>query len=370
MKENEIIEETNNDRCYTVYMHTSPSGKRYIGITSTSVEERWRNGRGYKTQIFYRAIKKYGFGNFQHDILFENLTKEEAEQKEIELIKKYNTTNKKYGYNVANGGSCVGTVSEETKRKISESNKGKHQLSEEHIEKLRESMRGENNPNYGKPRDEDTKRKIGESNKGKQRSEEVRAKMSIQRKGMKLTEEWIRNRTVAQTGLKRSKETRQKISDAVSRAVICINDRVIYKSLSEASELTNASIYHISSCCHKNRKSAGTDSDGNYLYWMFYGEYLNGEYYNKTNEEIIPKRQRDNKPKSVICLNNMTIYENMTFASNETGICKSSISNCCNNKKEYAGTDVNGEPLYWMFYDEYLKRGEIDEQISERRKAV
>lgn len=60
----------------------------------------------------------------------------------------------------------------------------------------------------------------------------------------------------------------------------------------------------------------------------------------------------------------------MTFASNKTGICKSSISNCCNNKKEYAGRDANGKSLYWMFYDEYLKKGEIDGKISERRKAV
>lgn len=370
MEENEIIKETNNDRCYTVYMHTSPSGKRYIGITCQTVEERWRNGEGYKTQVFYLAIKKYGWDNFKHEILFDGLTKEEAEQREIELIKEYNTTNKKYGYNVANGGNCVGTLSEETKRKISESNKGKHQLSQEHIEKLRESMRGENNPNYGKPRNEETKRKIGESNKGKQRSEEVRAKMSMQRKGMKLTEEWVRNRTIAQTGLKRREETKKKISDAVSRAVICINDRFVYKSLSEASELTNSNISHISSCCHRDRKSAGTDSDGNYLYWMFYDEYLEGEYYNKTNEEIIPKRQRNNKPKSVICLNDKTVYENMQIASEEKNTCKSGISNCCNKKAEYAGKDDNGLPLRWMFYDEYLKIGEINEQISERGQAV
>lgn len=55
---------------YTVYMHVSPSGKRYIGITSQKVEKRWANGKGYKTQqYFYRAIKKYGWNNFQHIIV-------------------------------------------------------------------------------------------------------------------------------------------------------------------------------------------------------------------------------------------------------------------------------------------------------------
>lgn len=312
MEENKIEE-----KIYCVYVHTSPSNKKYVGITCQNPpEKRWLNGKGYNNnKYFSRAISKYGWQNFLHEILFEGLTKEEAERKEIDLIAFYKSNQPDFGYNIANGGNCVGTVSEETKKKISEINKGRYI-------------------------------------------------------GRKLTEEWLKNRTIAQTGLKRSEQTKQRISDGVSRAVICINTRAVYKSLTEASELTNVSIYHISSCCHKNRKSAGADSDGNYLYWMFYDEYLNGEYYNKTNEEIIPKRQKDNKPKSVICLNNLIVYENMTLASNETGICKSSISNCCNNKKEYAGKDINGDPLYWMFYDEYLKRGEIDEQISECGEAV
>ena len=308
--------ENNKERNYVVYKHTSPSGKVYIGITSMNPpEKRWANGRGYQNQMFYRAIQKYGWENFKHEIIFEGLAKEEAEQKERELIVYYKSNQYEYGYNIENGGNSVGKMSEETKKKISEINKGRYV-------------------------------------------------------GRKLTEEWLKNRTIAQTGLKRNEETKQKISDAVSRAVICINDRVLYKSLSEASELTNANISHISSCCHKNRKCAGTDSNGNYLYWMFYDEYIEGEYYNKTNEEIIPKRQRDNRPKSVICLNNMIVYENMAVASDKTGICKSSISNCCNNKQEYAGRDVDGRPLYWMFYDEYLKKGEMDGKISERREAI
>lgn len=43
-------------------MHKSPSGKVYIGITGSSLKQRWRkNGSGYSTQrLFYRAIQKYG----------------------------------------------------------------------------------------------------------------------------------------------------------------------------------------------------------------------------------------------------------------------------------------------------------------------
>lgn len=153
MKENEIIEETNNDRCYTVYMHTSPSGKRYIGITSTSVEERWRNGRGYlykykekdeyKQPAFANAIIKYGFDSFKHEVVVSNLTKEEAEKKEIELIAYYKSNQPEYGYNISNGGNYAGKHSEETKRKIGDFNKGKI-TSEETKRKMSESGKGKN----------------------------------------------------------------------------------------------------------------------------------------------------------------------------------------------------------------------------------
>ena len=73
----------NKDRYYVVYMHTSPNGKRYVGITSMRpIEKRWKNGYGYKKNIhFWNAINLYGWNNFQHDFLFENLTKEEAKDK-------------------------------------------------------------------------------------------------------------------------------------------------------------------------------------------------------------------------------------------------------------------------------------------------
>ena len=53
---------------YTVYKHTFPNNKVYIGITSQSVSRRWRNGEGYrnKQQLIYRAILKYGWDNIKH----------------------------------------------------------------------------------------------------------------------------------------------------------------------------------------------------------------------------------------------------------------------------------------------------------------
>ena len=65
---------------YTVYRHTSPSGKIYIGITKhLNVKIRWCNGSSYVgCPIFYKAILKYGWDNIKHEILFNNLTKERA----------------------------------------------------------------------------------------------------------------------------------------------------------------------------------------------------------------------------------------------------------------------------------------------------
>lgn len=111
---------------YTVYKHTSPNGKVYIGITSQNPIKRWQNGHGYRNQpIFYNAILKYGWDNFKHEILYSDLTKEEAEIKEIELIGTYQSNCHDHGYNLDNGGNSIGKMSEETKQKISASEKGK-----------------------------------------------------------------------------------------------------------------------------------------------------------------------------------------------------------------------------------------------------
>lgn len=105
---------------YIVYVHIFPNNKRYVGITQQKAERRWQNGNGYKTQqLMYRAIEKYKWHNIEHKILYTGLSKEEAEQKEIELIKEWKTNNSRYGYNSSIGGEVIslGCVSSKTKRK-------------------------------------------------------------------------------------------------------------------------------------------------------------------------------------------------------------------------------------------------------------
>ena len=55
---------------YKVYVHISPNGKRYYGITKQEIEKRWRNGKGYSNNDhFTNAINYYGWDNFDHIVI-------------------------------------------------------------------------------------------------------------------------------------------------------------------------------------------------------------------------------------------------------------------------------------------------------------
>ena len=94
-----------NENIWCVYIHTNKiNNKKYIGISS-NVKKRWSgNGSAYYEQVFGAAIQKYGWDNFEHEILFHNLSKEEACKYEQELIEQYQTFNHEYGYNCSKGG--------------------------------------------------------------------------------------------------------------------------------------------------------------------------------------------------------------------------------------------------------------------------
>lgn len=90
---------------FTVYMHINKiNNKKYIGITSQEVNQRWRNGRGYVHGVFVKAIDKYGWENFEHIILADGLSEEKAIELEKYYIKKFKTHSNQFGYNVSHGG--------------------------------------------------------------------------------------------------------------------------------------------------------------------------------------------------------------------------------------------------------------------------
>lgn len=191
-----IMKQENRD--YKLYKHEFPNGKVYIGITSMRTWERWCGGHGYDGQPLMRnAIKKYGWKNINHSIIADGLTKCEAETMEIELIKKYKSTDRRYGYNVSNGGNSAGKFTDETRRKMSE------------------NQMGEKNTFYGKHLTEEHKSKIRERRK-------------------ELGYEPINK-----------------------QPVLCVETGVIFESTAEATRVTGIHNYAIRRVCYGERKTAG-----------------------------------------------------------------------------------------------------------------
>lgn len=112
---------TNENYNYKIYAHVNKiNGKIYIGQTRQEPKKRWLCGHGYEqNQHFWSAIQNYGWDNFEHIILIEDLSLEEANLIEQELILKFKTYQREYGYNIQLGGNVSGTVSNETKEKLS-----------------------------------------------------------------------------------------------------------------------------------------------------------------------------------------------------------------------------------------------------------
>lgn len=116
-----------SNKKFCVYEHLFPNGKRYIGITSKKPTARWENGSGYDKNhqsVMYNAIQKYGWDNIQHNILYDNLTEQEAKQKEKELIQYYHTFIRDpncMGYNMTLGGE--GTLGHKGEKNVSRINR-------------------------------------------------------------------------------------------------------------------------------------------------------------------------------------------------------------------------------------------------------
>ena len=154
-----------NEKEWCVYVHTSPLGKRYVGITSQQPEKRWNYGYGYRyNPHFWNAIQKYGWVNFKHEILLSGLSADKACDEEKRLIALYKSNNPNFGYNNTSGGDSGFTLSDEARNKISEANKGeknwnygvspKERMDEETYKQWlykqqTNKPRGKDNPQYG-----------------------------------------------------------------------------------------------------------------------------------------------------------------------------------------------------------------------------
>ena len=85
---------------YKVYILIFPNDKVYIGMTHQEEKNRWLDGKGYTfNERMYEDIINYGWKNISKKTIYKNLTKEEALEKEKELIIHYKSNLKKHGYN-------------------------------------------------------------------------------------------------------------------------------------------------------------------------------------------------------------------------------------------------------------------------------
>ena len=229
---------------YSVYVHINKlNEKKYVGITSRDVNIRWANGHGYSDRLpIGRAIRKYGWNNFIHLILYSDLSEDKAKEIEKEFIAKWKTQDPEFGYNVCAGGDGVKgwKPSEETRRKISESAKKRV---------------GELNPNYGH-----------------RWTPEMRAAASIRQRRENLSAETLRRMSEAAKernkkyganfqGKHHSDETKRRLSEAKSRAVKMydLDGNYIrdFPSIKKAAEITNGSKVGISNCCRGVTKTSG-----------------------------------------------------------------------------------------------------------------
>ena len=154
-----------------------------------------------------------------------------------------------------------------------------------------------------------------------------------------------------------------------------IQRKKIYKSVIEWSRIHKAPKSSVYACCNKKvtttyknvngemREHTATNRNvkGHYLLW--YDEYLNMTNDDFLEYEIncIAKNQY-----KVVCLNDGEIYNSINKASIRTGVDKHNISECCQNKRPYAGLTDKNVPIVWVFYKDYIQMttNEIQEKLN------
>ncbi len=242
-------------RQYVIYIHINPldNNKVYIGLTKQKPQKRWVNGQGYKgSPYFYRAIQKYGWDNFQHKILFQFLTKQQAELKEKELIKQYQSTNPIKGYNIKEGGAS----GPRDFTKIIELLKNNKKFGENRYNSKKVKCI-ETNDIFGSICQAErwcNSTKVGECCRGERKHAGFHPKTKQQLSWCFANE----NEKVTILCHKEPNKVKRV------KKIQCVETQQIYASASEASRKTGITTSNILRCCQGKRKSAGK------LHWIYY----------------------------------------------------------------------------------------------------
>lgn len=259
------------DAVKCVYKITSPSKKVYVGQTIDFNKRinQYKKLRCKNQTKLYRSFLKYGFDLHTIEIIEKcsidklNL-KERYWQEKYDCLKnglncKLTTTEDKYGF-----------LSDDTKAKISKSNKGrvsaKGMLGKNHSKETKERLKemaimqfkneeyriNLSKRNTGQVLSENTKQKISKSNKNKIRSKEAKEKYSICQKGRKLSDATKNKLREINLGKKHSTETKEKMAKShigkrtSNKKIICIEDNLNFDSISGCARYYNVSDLKIS----------------------------------------------------------------------------------------------------------------------------
>ena len=221
---------------------------------------------------FHKSINKYGIENFEFKILEENLSEKESKEREIYYINIYDAKSLN-GMNLTIGGDGVSNPSDDVRKRMSENGKGQEsfwkgkKLPKEVCDKISKTKRGT-------VLSQETKNKISKGNKGKIRTEEMKIRYSESHKGItswakgkKFTDQHrkkmslSRGHSPTRLGMKATQETLYKRSLAMkgknAKKIICLETKVIYSSLTEASKKLNICVTNISRCLKGQRKTIG-----------------------------------------------------------------------------------------------------------------
>lgn len=254
---------------YTVYMHTCPNGKRYIGVTSKKPEDRWSNGSGYRKQSFGRAVDKYGWNSIRHEVLVTGLTKEIAEKSEQFFIALFRTQDRRFGYNLTSGGCLGSEVSDEVRKKQSEKVRLRWK-NEEYRTKICVSL-------IETHRTDAFRKRLREVNTGKKMSADAKAKISAAMrgrvspmKGKHHSADSKLRKSMALKGRVFSDDTKEKLRVAATvergKAVINCDTGEIFESIAFAAKHNGLTRENLRACVHGKRKSCGG------YHWAYYKE--------------------------------------------------------------------------------------------------
>ena len=256
-----------NNATYSIYMHINKiNGKVYIGQTYLPPEERWKkNGWGYtKYQpAIYAAIQKYGWDNFDHIILEQNLTSEEANEREAYWIKYYQANEYSHGYNLTSGGGNSRPC-DRTKEKISTTMK---QYIQEHPEalELRRKILEQNRQDkpiicletgiiYPSLTDAENKTGINMKTLSRCCCHTVYTAYNLH---WEFYEPIYDNELVRKKRITELVEAKKKSSSTLKKKVLCVETEEVFESAKEASKKYSICYSSICSACRGTYSKAG-----------------------------------------------------------------------------------------------------------------